>query len=486
MSSPCIREASDACFHGCSPFLSSAPPDPSSRTPASAFRSDFAMSATSSLHPNATFTNHESLSSLQESFCSFAGAFPQAQLAYGGLESELELRTRKRITRFMNISEDDYAMVFTSNQPSAFRIVADSYPFRSHRNLLTVYDHESEAVESMIENSRKRGARVKSAEFSWPRLRIRSEKLKNMLVGKSSKKSSKGLFVFPLQSRVSGAPYSYSWMGMAQENGWHVLLDACALGPKDMETLGLSLFKPDFLICSFYKVFGDNPSGFACLFVNRSSISVLQSSDPSLSVGIASLIPSSTTRLEEPIASSEIVELETTSSPEIEFRALDHADELGLILINTRGRCLINWLVNALLCLRHPDSEDYSRSLVRIYGPKVSFERGPAVAFNLFDWKGEKVDPKLVQKLADRFNITLSCGFLRHVWFHDETQFDETEENRGGHISRICVVTASIRFLNTFEDVYKVWAFTARFLDADFVEKEKWRYTALNQQMIEV
>lgn len=278
-------------------------------------------------------------------------------------------------------------------------------------------------------------------------------------------------------------------MGIARENGWHVLLDACALGPKDMETLGLSLFKPEFLVCSFYKVFGDNPSGFACLFVKRSSTSVLKDSDPSTSVGIASLVPSLAITLEEPVPSSEIVKLESKANPEIEFRALDHADEVGRVLINGRGRCLINWLVNALLCLRHPDSaEDNSLPLVRIYGPRVMFERGPALAFNVFDWEGERIDPKLVQKLADRFNITLSYGFLRHVWYPDNSKFDETEEEGGGRerSSRVCAVTATIGFLTNFEDVYRVWAFVSRFLDADFVEKERWRYTALNQQTVEV
>ncbi|KAK4752182.1 hypothetical protein SAY87_020980 [Trapa incisa] len=534
-----------ACFHGCS-FLRDPPQDDPFPSPTALFRSDFAVSAASSLHqPNPAFTNHESLPSLQESFTNFAGAFPQfleteradlirdrhyrhlssakhvcldystghglfsysqvmgggtpggtrtaffdvsykpvnlgALLTGGGPESELDSTTRKRIMRFMNLSEDDYAMVFASNQSAAFRIVADSYPFRSNRSLLTAYDHENEAVDSMIEISRKRGAKTKSAEFSWPNLSIRSSRLKNMIVGKSSRKSrKKGLFVFPLQSRVSGSRYSYSWMGMARENGWHVLLDACALGPKDMETLGLSLFKPDFLICSFYKVFGDNPTGFACLFVKRSSVQILQCSSDHR-VGIASLVPFQEERHEE--------------EEKIEFRALNHADEVGLITINYRGRCLINWLVNALLCLRHPDhTEEYSHPLVKIYGPKVTFERGPAVAFNVFDWKNDRVDPRLVQKLADRFSITLSYGFLRHVWFSDgeygpefeEREVVEEEESGGGGGSGICVVTAAVGFLTNFEDVYRAWAFVSRFLDADFVENERWRYTALNQQMIEM
>lgn len=149
-------------------------------------------------------------------------------------------------------------MLFTANQSSAFKVLAETYPFHSNRNLLTVYDHENEAVEMMIESSKKRGARAMLAEFSWPNLRIQSKKLMKKIVGKR-KKREKGLLVFPLQSKVTGVRYSYQWMSNAQENGWHVLLDARALGPKDMDTLGLSLFNPDFLICSFYKIFGENP-----------------------------------------------------------------------------------------------------------------------------------------------------------------------------------------------------------------------------------
>ncbi|KAK9733951.1 hypothetical protein RND81_04G103200 [Saponaria officinalis] len=51
-----------------------------------------------------------------------------------------------------------------------------------------------------------------------------------------------------------------------------VLLDACAFRPKDTDSPGLSDFRPNFLICSFYKVFGDNPSGFGFLFVKKSTV----------------------------------------------------------------------------------------------------------------------------------------------------------------------------------------------------------------------
>ena len=45
---------------------------------------------------------------------------------------------------------------------------------------------------------------------------------------------------------------------------------------------------------------------------------------------------------------------------------------------------------------------------------------------------------------------------------------------------------AAFSFLANFEDMYRFWAFIAQFLDADFVEKEQWSYTALDQKTVEV
>lgn len=457
----------------------------------------------------------------------------KSQALLGNQGSELEFKMRKRIMDFMNISEVDYTMILTTNQSHAFKLLADSYPFHSKSNLLTVYDYKNDAVEAMIESSKKREARVISAEFSWPNMRILSRKLRKLIVSKRKVKQ-KGLFVFPLQSRLTGVRYSYQWMSIARENGWHVLLDACALGPKDMETLGLSMFKPDFLICSFFKVFGENPSGFGCLFAKKYIASELMDSTTTTNIGIVSLIPTnpqshlpqeSTIRdietesksksqslvevfLPGPKSSSEIVDLEkvestSSSRSEIECRGLDHADSLGLVLISIRARHLINWLVNALTNLKHPNSEN-GHSLIRIYGPKIRLDRGPSLAFNVFDWKGEKIDPVLVQKLADRNGISLSYGYLQNVLFLDkyeeerETKLEisaikeakgefstmrkRTEKNEFG----ICVVTITLGWMTNFEDVYRLWAFVSRFLDADFVEKEKWRYLALNQRTVEV
>jgi selenocysteine lyase/cysteine desulfurase len=171
-------------------------------------------------------------------------------------EGTVEAYIRRRIMNYMNLSDSDYSMVFTASRGTAYKLLAESYPFNVNNRLLTVYDYESDAVSWMVGIAKEKGAKIMSASFKWPNLKIAAPDLKYKLQDKKKKKNqtSKGLFVFPVQSRVTGANYSYQWMSQAQANKWHVLLDASALAPKDMDSLALSLFRPEFIVTSFYRV----------------------------------------------------------------------------------------------------------------------------------------------------------------------------------------------------------------------------------------
>ncbi|KAJ8546121.1 hypothetical protein K7X08_018704 [Anisodus acutangulus] len=699
---------------------------------------------------------------------------------------------KARIMDYLNIPENEYGLVFTVSRGSAFKLLAESYPFQTNKKLLTMFDHESQSVNWMGQCAREKGAKVYSAWFKWPTLKLCSTDLRKQISNKKRRKkdAATGLFVFPVQSRVTGAKYSYQWMALAQQNNWHVLLDAGALGPKDMDSLGLSLFRPDFIITSFYRVFGYDPTGFGCLLIKKSVMGSLQnqsghagsgivkitpvfplylsdsidgfpglaeddgagensevnsetrpgsqlpafsgaftsaqvrdvfdtemehdnSSDrdgastifeetESISVGevmrspvfsedessdnslwidlgqsplgsdgagqsnkqkIASPAPpfwfagrKNNKRLspkpskmsssplydrelnpgrhednhvlsfdaavrsvsqefdhfkdipeEDQFASREFREIEeepetskdsgldnnqtlgngsaseicpeikesairretegefrllerregnryaggrffgiedadqpgsrgrrvsfsmednncktrlshtlepgellaTTSldddeyisdgdyddgqdsdrrEPEIACRHLDHINMLGLNKTTLRLRYLINWLVTSMLQIRFPGSngEDSAR-LVRIYGPKIKYERGAAVAFNVRDRNRGLVSPEIVQKLAESHGISLGIGILSHIRILDNPKqqqrslsLDDTTlckpmengkyDGRSGFV-RVEVVTASLGFLTNFDDVFKLWAFVAKFLDPAFIKE---------------
>ncbi|EPS68175.1 hypothetical protein M569_06597 [Genlisea aurea] len=688
---------------------------------------------------------------------------------YGGAEKgTVEHDIKMRIMDYLNIPENEYGLVFTVSRGSAFRLLSESYPFHTNKRLITMFDHESQSVSWMAQSAREKGAKVQSAWFRWPTLKLCSTDLKKQISVKKRRKkdSATGLFVFPVQSRVTGARYSYQWMALAQQNNWHVLLDAGALGPKDMDSLGLSLFRPDFIITSFYRVFGFDPTGFGVLLIKRSVIGCLQSQSGHAGSGIVKITPvfplylsdsvdnlpglyeeegendgrevetrpvsqlpafsgaytsaqvrdvletemehdgssdrdGTSTMFEEaesvsvgevmkspvfsedessdttlwidlgqsplsssnaaamirpsreivgvpshhppawffsrrnddksnsPVLSKELMnsahngelsfdaairsvsqefdrfkeipeeddhfsgqeiklengretvvlpsgpeirreseggfrllerrersrigtgrffgieesdqskgrrvsfsheekqtrtqsseameeespldspenDFETSNDefrnddrgePEMICRHLDHINMLGLNRTTSRLRFLINWLVTSLLQLRLPSEKKEGAPLVHIYGPKIKYERGAAVAFNVRDRNRGLISPEIVQKLAEIHGISVGVGILSHIrivnssnskhssrysCLDDTTLCRPMEENdttdgkkkskkkkNGGGFIRVEVVTASLGFLTDFEDVYKLWAFVARFLDPGFVK----------------
>uniref|UniRef100_A0A1J3G1Z6 Molybdenum cofactor sulfurase n=2 Tax=Noccaea caerulescens TaxID=107243 RepID=A0A1J3G1Z6_NOCCA len=686
--------------------------------------------------------------------CTFSLSEISANLSnhalYGGAEKgSIEHDIKMRIMDYLNIPENEYGLVFTVSRGSAFKLLAESYPFHTNKKLLTMFDHESQSVSWMGQCAKEKGAKVGSAWFKWPTLRLCSMDLKKEILSKKKRKkdSATGLFVFPVQSRVTGSKYSYQWMALAQQNNWHVLLDAGALGPKDMDSLGLSLFRPDFIITSFYRVFGYDPTGFGCLLIKKSVISCLQSQSGKTSSGIVKITPEyplylsdsmdglegltgiedndiainrdtkalgtqlpafsgvytsaqvqdvfetdmdheigsdkdgTSTVFEEaegmsvgelikspvfsedessdsslwielgqsPVGSdnankqkspllvpqnhkrrisspkpaakadngsnggsrhalsfdaavlsvshevgevvpeeekSEMNQMDTSRrlrvneieeedggsskivagangngsikesairretegefrllgrreksqynggrllvneeehpskrrvsfrsvdhgeasvislgeedeeeeedgsngvewdddqrEPEIVCRHIDHVNMLGLNKTTSRLRYLINWLVTSLLQLRLPRSDPggEQKNLVQIYGPKIKYERGSSVAFNVRDLKSGMVHPEIVQKLAEREGISLGIGYLSHIKIIDSRSEDSSSswkpgdrDARNNGFIRVEVVTASLGFLTNFEDVHRLWSFVAKFLSPGFAKQ---------------
>ncbi|GMI96763.1 hypothetical protein like AT4G37100 [Hibiscus trionum] len=213
---------------------------------------------------------------------------------YGGAESgTMEHDIKTRIFDHLNIPANEYGLVFTVSRGSAFKLLAEAYPFQTNKKLLTMFDHESQSVIWMAQCAKEKGAKVYNAWFKWPSLKLCSRELRKQISNKKKRKKghANGLFVFPVQSRVTGAKYSYQWMALAQQNHWHTLLDAGSLGPKDMDSLGLSLFRPDFIITSFYRLFGYDPTGFGCLLIKKSVMSSLQIPYGHTGSGMVKILP---------------------------------------------------------------------------------------------------------------------------------------------------------------------------------------------------
>lgn len=108
---------------------------------------------------------------------------------YGGAEKgTVEHDIKTRIMDYLNIPESEYGLVFTVSRGSAFKLLAESYPFHTNKKLLTMFDHESQSVNWMAQSAKEKGAKVQSAWFKWPTLKLCSTDLRKQISNKKKKK----------------------------------------------------------------------------------------------------------------------------------------------------------------------------------------------------------------------------------------------------------------------------------------------------------
>ena len=212
----------------------------------------------------------------------------------------------------------------------------------------------------------------------------------------------RGLFAYPAQSNFSGVQHPLSWIELAHEHGYDVLLDAAAYVPTSR--LDLSVVKPDFVPVSWYKVFG-YPTGVGCLIARREALGRLwRPWFAGGSVYLASvqgdwhtLAPGEARFEEGTVSFLQIPDLES---------GLSWVAGIGMDLIHQRVMCLTGWLLGRLAGLRHGNGEP----MVRIYGPASTRDRGGTVAFNLLDPGGRVVDERAVALATAAAGISIRTG----------------------------------------------------------------------------
>ncbi|KAK3325054.1 pyridoxal phosphate-dependent transferase [Apodospora peruviana] len=336
--------------------------------------------------------------------------------------------TRARILSHLNASADEYVVVFTANATNAARLVAEAYPFTKKKLVLTADNHNS--INGIREFARTAGAKTTYVPVEGQDLRVDNAALLGALgpaknthsfqegltsffascLGssrrskKSQKQKKKGLFAYPAQSNFAGVRHPLSWVSLAQERGYDVLLDAAAYLPTSM--LDLSVVKPEFVIASWYKLFG-YPTGVGCLIAKREALDRLVR--PWFSGGtIKAVTVGMQWHQKAPgVEGFEDGTVNFQSIPDVGV-GLDWitGSSVGMGLIETRVKCLTGWFLQRLQELRHSDGSP----MVVLYGPKDTKMRGGSVAFNFLDAAGKVVDERLVAYESTAAMISLRTG----------------------------------------------------------------------------
>ncbi|XP_039281365.1 molybdenum cofactor sulfurase 3 [Nilaparvata lugens] len=199
----------------------------------------------------------------------------------GGLASKKTVDTidqiRYRVLQHFNTNPEEYSVIFTSGATAALKIVAETYRFGDagkNGKFVHLQDNHT-SVLGMREIIAARNIEIECISFHETFNSFNKE-----IAGKASTQHSQGnsLFVFPAQCNFSGLKYPLSWIEKCQKgilnerSNWACLLDAATF----VSTchLDLSIFKPDFVTMSFYKMFG-YPTGLGALLVRNCSSHLL-------------------------------------------------------------------------------------------------------------------------------------------------------------------------------------------------------------------
>ena len=308
-------------------------------------------------------------------------------------------RTRRAVLAFFNASPRDWVVIFTANATQALKLVGESYPFGPGSQFLLTFDNHN-SVNGIREFARAKQSTTTYVPIELPEMRVDDDELARHL--ERAQPGQSNLFAYPAQSNFSGVQHPLDWIEIAHRRGWDVLLDAASFTPTNR--LDLTRSQPDFVVQSFYKMFG-YPTGVGCLLAQRAALAKL--CRPWFAGGTISIASVQGDR--HYAAEGEAAFEEGTPNylalPAVEM-GLAYISSVGLDVIHERVTCLTGWLIERLVLLRHRNG----MALARLYGPRSTDRRGATITFNLYGADGVAIDHRVVEQRASAAHISLRTG----------------------------------------------------------------------------
>ncbi len=395
---------------------------------------------------------------------------PHSQNPTSRAATEMAETARRHVLDHFHAAPDEYCAVFTGNASQALKLVGESYPFGPGGRFLLTFDNHN-SVNGIREFARARGAETTYIPVIPPDLTIDA----GAIAGHLERPDAGGhrLLAYPAQSNFSGVQHDLRWIAEAQARGWDVLLDAAAFVPTNR--LDLSRWKPDFVVLSFYKMFG-YPTGVGALLARWPALSKLHR--PWFAGGTIAVASVGADRYQpaEGAAAFEDGTVNFTSLPAVDI-GLAFIERAGIDNIHARVQALTGWLLDRLLELRHSSG----RALVTLYGPASVEGRGGTITINLRDDLGQFIDHQTIEERAGRHRLSIRSGcfcnpgagelamgisademrscFVRHA---DRITYDEFRRCIDGKSTG--AVRISLGVASTFADVSAFVGFARSFL----------------------
>ena len=320
--------------------------------------------------------------------------------------TELVEDARDLILNFLGTTSDKYTVIFTASATASLRLLAESFPWTNESLYLYTRDNHN-SVLGMRRWATHYGAKFKSIDY-------------DDLAGEGKRNDGSSevnhLFAFPAEENFAGRKYPLSWIKkfqntdfgdrFSQKKGkWYVLLDAAAYLPTNK--LNLNKYPADFVVMSFYKIFGFPNLG--ALVVKNENIPHLHKMGFSGGTVVmatcgkdfALLQPRGCARFEDgTVPFLSIIALHEG------FKALNY---LGIDNISKHTWALASELYTRLNFIRHSNG----RPVVKIYGNHASHDmnaQGPIVTLNFLNSTGGYIGYNEVMINAAKENINIRVG----------------------------------------------------------------------------
>ena len=304
---------------------------------------------------------------------------------------------KKKMLRFVDAPDDEYVVIFTANTSAAIRLVAESYQFGPHADLVLSADNHN-SMNGVREFAKAKGAQVRYIPLD---AELKLTGVKRALG--EVKGEDGGLFGFPAQSNFSGVKHPLRLIAEAQAMGYAVLLDAAAFLPTN--PLSLRRHPADFVALSMYKITG-YPTGVGALIARRTSLSRLKR--PWFAGGTVEYasVQHGSHRLTD--RNGEGFEDGTPAFIDIAAVSdgLDFISEVGLDRIGSHVSHHRERFASRLRQLKNRAG----KALVRIYGPGRPDTCGATVAFNLVASDGRPIPFAPVVERARNEGVSLRGG----------------------------------------------------------------------------
>ncbi|BFG28744.1 hypothetical protein CerSpe_150180 [Prunus speciosa] len=456
-------------------------------------------------HAGATMYSELQMEAIFKDFTTNVYGNPHSQTDTSSSTSDIVREARQQVLDYCKASPKDYSCIFTSGATAALKLVGEAFPW-SRQSCFTYTMENHNSVLGIREYALDQGAAAfaidveETVRHGVSNGTAASMKVLQHQVQRRNEASSLeeptgeayNLFAFPSECNFSGLRFSLDLVRIIKEdparilegspfcNGrWMVLIDAAkgsATEPPD-----LSLYPADFVVMSFYKLFG-YPTGLGVLIARNDASRLLKKtyfSGGTVATSIADIDFVRRRKSVEELFEDGTISFLSIASVHHGFKILNSLTVSAI----SRHTASLSWYVRKkLLGLRHENGA----SVCTLYGDsKALFHYfGPTVSFNLKRSDGSWCGYREVEKLASLSGIQLRTGCFCNpgacAKYLGLSHLDLRSNFEAGHVcwddhdiihgKPTGAVRVSFGYMSTFEDAKKF----IDFMTSSFVALPNW------------